>query len=64
MSTLAELFSRDPLKVTREEITEIMVVEFRKKRAQFNIGAQQAGSTKKLSESAKAAVKAAGDIEI
>lgn len=64
MSTLAELFSRDPLKVTRQEITEIMVAEFRRKRAQFNLGAQQAGSTKKVSESVKAAVKIAGDIEI
>jgi hypothetical protein len=64
MSTLAELFARDPLQVTRQEITEVMVAEFRKKRAQFNLGAAQAGSTKKLSEATKAAVAAAGKIEI
>jgi hypothetical protein len=64
MSTLQELFSRDPLKTTRQEISEVMVKEFREKRKQFNLGAAQAGSTKKVAAGVKAAVDIAGKIEI
>lgn len=56
MTDISELFSRDPLSLTKPEITEI-IQHFRKCRAQFNLGAMSAGSTKPKSEKAKAADK-------
>lgn len=47
MSDIAELFSRDPLKLTKEDIGEI-ISYYRQKRAQFNLGDKTAGSTKKM----------------
>jgi hypothetical protein len=47
--TISELFSRDPLSLTKPEIDGI--IEFyRKKRAQFNLGIKDAGSSKNLGE--------------
>ena len=56
MSDMAELFSRDPLKPTRESIDEI-IAYYRVARANFNLGEKSAGSTKK----AKSAPKEPGE---
>lgn len=53
MSTIAEFFSRDPLGLTKDEVRKEIVQYFRERRAQFNLGAQQAGSTKKISAKTK-----------
>jgi hypothetical protein len=45
MTDIAELFARDPMKLTKEDIGEI-VKEYRKMRGQFNLGNKSAGSTK------------------
>ena len=45
MSDLSELFQRDPLSLTRDDLTKI-VTELRSRRAQFALGAQKAGSMK------------------
>lgn len=50
---LAELFSRDPLTLTRADITQL-VTELRSRRGQFTLGAQKAGSMKAPSAKAKA----------
>lgn len=46
MSDMAELFSRDPLKHTRESIDEI-IAYYREARKAFQLGEKSAGSTKK-----------------
>lgn len=46
MSDMAELFSRDPLKHTRESIDEI-IEYYRGARKNFLLGEKSAGSTKK-----------------
>ncbi len=53
MSDISQLFSTDPLKLTREDISAI-IVEYRKKRAAFNLGNMKAGSTKPPTEKQKA----------
>lgn len=50
---LQELFSRDPLKLTKADIATI-VDEMRKSRHQFNAGNLKAGSTKPKTEKQKA----------
>lgn len=45
MSDLAELFARNPLDLTRDDVTKI-VEEMRKSRHAFNLGNMKAGSTK------------------
>lgn len=45
MTDLAELFARDPLQLTRDDIT-VLVQELRDRRKQFNLGAAKAGSMK------------------
>lgn len=45
MADVAELFSRDPLSYTEEDLTFI-VTEMRKSRGAFNLGNVKAGSTK------------------
>lgn len=56
MTDLAELFSRDPNKCTKDDIRAI-VVAFRERRKQFNAGASLAGKVKpptgKAAETAK-----------
>jgi hypothetical protein len=47
MSDIAELFSRDPLNLTKENIDEI-IKYYREKRALFNLGDKTAGNTKKM----------------
>lgn len=45
MSDISLIFSTDPLKLTRDDITSI-ITEMRKKRAAFNLGNVKAGSMK------------------
>lgn len=45
MSDLLELFARDPLTMTREDISSI-VDTLRKNRGQFNLGSMKAGTVK------------------
>lgn len=56
MSDIAELFTRDPLSLTRENIDEI-IAHYRTARANFNLGEKQAGSTKKLKAGPKVEIK-------
>lgn len=51
MTDMAELFSRDPLKHTRESIDEI-ITYYRGARANFILGEKSAGSTKKAKATA------------
>jgi hypothetical protein len=46
LSDINELFARDPLKLSREDIAEI-VNYYISKRQQFNLGDKTAGKTKK-----------------
>lgn len=52
MSDIATLFARDPLSLTRDDISTI-VAEFRKSRHQFTLGDMKAGSTKPLTPKQK-----------
>lgn len=45
MSDISELFTRDPLSLTRDDIT-IIVAEMRKRRGQFLLGNAKAGAPK------------------
>lgn len=45
MSDIAELFARNPLELTKDDVTKI-VEEMRKSRHAFNAGNMKAGSTK------------------
>lgn len=52
MSDIAELFTRDPLSLTKDNIDTI-ISEYRKARANFNLGEKSAGSVKKMTAKAK-----------
>lgn len=52
MADVAELFARDPLSLTEEDLT-IIVTEMRKSRHAFNLGNVKAGSTKPKTEKQK-----------
>lgn len=52
MTDLSTLFARNPLDLTREDITTI-IETFRKSRHQFNLGNTKAGSTKPPTEKQK-----------
>lgn len=52
MADIAELFARDPLSLTEEDLTHI-VEEMRKSRHAFNLGNLKAGSTKPKTEKQK-----------
>lgn len=52
MTDIAELFARDPQKMTRDDITAI-VQKLRESRHQFNMGNVRAGSTKPKSAAQK-----------
>lgn len=45
MSDIAELFDRDPLKLTDQDLDTI-ITSLRQQRANFNLGAKAAGSMK------------------
>lgn len=63
MSDIAELFARDPLKLTREDLTTI-VAKFRESRGQFTLGNKMAGSTKPKTEKQKATLDIASKLNI
>jgi hypothetical protein len=52
MTDLSTLFARNPLDLTREDMTSI-IEAFRKSRHQFNLGNTKAGSTKPPTEKQK-----------
>jgi hypothetical protein len=45
MTDITELFSRDPLDLSRQDI-ETIIAKFRESRKAFNLGNKRAGSTK------------------
>jgi len=47
MTDIAELFVRDPEKVTRDDIKDL-VAKYREARQQFILGVKQAGNPKKI----------------
>jgi hypothetical protein len=63
MTDLAELFSRDPLKLTRDDIQSI-IEEMRKSRHAFNAGNAKAGSTKPKTEKQKTIASLAEKMKI
>jgi len=63
MTDLATLFARDPLSLTQEDLSTI-VVEMRKSRHAFNAGNMKAGSTKPKTVKQKALSDLAGSITI
>ena len=52
MPDIAELFARDPLLLTRDDLTHI-ITEMRKSRHAFSLGNIKAGSTKPKTEKQK-----------
>jgi hypothetical protein len=60
---IAELFSRDPLLYTEDDLTHI-VTEMRKSRASFNLGSVKAGSTKAPTAKQKALGELASSLKI
>lgn len=52
MTDLAELFARDPLLLSQQDLTSI-IEEMRKSRHAFNAGNAKAGSTKSKTEKQK-----------
>lgn len=63
MTDLAELFARDPLQLSQQDI-ETIVVEMRKSRHLFNAGNMKAGSTKPKTEKQKAVADMASKLNI
>lgn len=59
----AELMSRDPLLLTKDDI-KIIVEEYRKSRKNFNAGNMFAGSTKKKSPAQKQVESLANKLDI
>ena len=60
---IQELFSRDPLQLTKTDITSI-IEEMRKSRHAFNAGNIRAGSTKPKSEKQKKLASLADELKI
>jgi len=48
MTTIQQIFDKDPLSYTKEDISEV-VKYFRQKRLEFKLGDKSAGSPKKIS---------------
>lgn len=63
VNDLAELFARDPLQLTDDNIKSI-IEEMRKSRHAFNAGNAKAGSTKPLTEKQKTIVNLAEKMNI
>lgn len=63
MSELATLMSRDPLELTRADITTI-IETFRKSRGAFKLGNPKAGSTKPLTEKQQKVASLAAKLDI
>lgn len=53
MSDLTELFARDPLKYSKQDIQSI-IAAYREKRKQFNAGGNLAGKARVVTPKAKA----------
>ena len=63
MTDIMELFSRDALSLSKQNIASI-VEEMRKSRHAFNAGNMKAGSTKPKTEKQKQALSLAGVVDI
>lgn len=63
MTDIAELFARDPLKLTKQDLTAI-VMRFRESRGQFTLGNKMAGSTKPKTEKQKATADIAAKLNL
>lgn len=63
MSDIQELFARDPLKLTKTDISEI-VEKYRASRHQFNLGNKMAGKTKPPSEKEKKILDLASTLDL
>lgn len=63
MSDLAQLFARDPLELSKDDIKTI-VEEMRKSRHAFNAGNANAGNTKPKTEKQKAIASLAEKMNI
>lgn len=63
MTDIAELFARDPMKLTDADISSI-VEEMRKSRHAFNAGNAKAGSTKPKTEKQKQVAALADKLQI
>jgi hypothetical protein len=62
-SDILELFQRDPLKLTREDLTA-MIAKMRQSRSQFALGSMKAGSTKPPTAKQKQANELAKTIDL
>lgn len=62
MTDINEIFQRDPLKLTTEDMIPL-IDKYRAARAQFNLGDKTAGSTKKVKSTAPKGEKL-GSIDI
>jgi hypothetical protein len=60
---IAELFARNPLELTKDDISTI-ITEMRKSRHAFNAGNMKAGSTKPLSEKQQQIASLASKLDI
>lgn len=63
MTDITELFARDPLLLTKDDITTI-ITKMRESRKAFNLGNMKAGSTKPKTEKQKAIASLAEAIDI
>lgn len=63
MADVAELFARDPLSLTEDDLT-LIVTEMRKSRHAFNLGNVKAGSTKPKTEKQKKLSDLASGLDI
>lgn len=63
MSDLAEIFRKDPLTYTRDDLTTV-ITAFRGSRHQFAAGNMKAGSTKPVTEKQKAINKLADSLDL
>ena len=63
MTDITELFARDPLQLSRADISTI-IEEMRKSRHAFNLGNAQAGKTKPKTEKQKAVGELASKLSI
>ncbi len=65
MSDLTELFARDPLKYSKQDVQQIIAI-YREKRKQFNAGGTLAGKAKVVAPKTQALmdVVKAGDVDI
>lgn len=59
MSDLAELMSRDPIKVSDQDL-DVIILRLRQARAQYNLGAKGAGNPKKTTKPKATTIDLAG----